>query len=223
MPGARPIIDPHGGYRDLRAFHVAEAIYDGTIAFTRLYVKDRTRTVDQMVQAARSGKQNIAEGSRASGTSKLTEIRLTDVARASLDELLLDYEDFLRLNGYEKWLKDDPKAVYIRKLGQTPAGENVTAGPATHHSKYRSYVEEKGCENAANTLICLIHQANFLIDQLLRRLERDYANKGDIKERVTRLHRSQRSRTIHQMASQADVSDVSDLSNTSDLSDTEKA
>jgi four helix bundle protein len=109
---------PHGGYRRLRSFQAAEIIYDGTVNFCDRFVNRRSRTHDQMVQAARSGRQNIAEGSRASATSSQTELRLVNVARASLDELLLDYEDFLRQRGLRMWEKDDPQAREVRKVGQ---------------------------------------------------------------------------------------------------------
>jgi restriction system protein len=122
-----------------------------------------------MIQAARSGGQNIAEGSVASATSRKMEIKLTAVARASLEELLLDYEDFLRQNGLSQWPKDHEKAVFIRKLGQR---------------KDRTYVEEKSPEIAANTLICLIHQANFLLDTLLREQERRFLEEGGFNEKL---------------------------------------
>src|SRR6267154_546899 len=108
---------PHGGYRRLRSFQVTEIIYDATVVFCERFVDRRSRTVDQMVQAARSGRQNIAEGSRASATSSQTELRLVNVARASLDELLLDYEDFLRQRGLKQWEKDDPEARRVREAG----------------------------------------------------------------------------------------------------------
>jgi restriction system protein len=101
---------PSGGYRDLRSFRASTLVYDATVAFCDRFVDKRSRTVDQMVQAARSGRQNIAEGSRASATSSQTELRLVNVARASLDELLLDYEDFLRQRGFRQWRKDDREA-----------------------------------------------------------------------------------------------------------------
>jgi four helix bundle protein len=108
----------HGGYRKLRSFQVAEFIYDGTVAFCGRFLDSRrTRLVDQMVQAARSGRQNIAEGSRASGTSSQTELRLVGVARASLDELLLDYEDYLRQHSLPLWSKDHPEAREVRAIG----------------------------------------------------------------------------------------------------------
>src|SRR3972149_6171998 len=109
---------PHGGYRRLRSFQTAEIVYDGTVAFCKRFVDKRSRTHDQMVQAARSGRQNIAEGSRASATSRHTELRLVNVARASLDELLLDYEDFLRQRGLPAWDKDDPQAREVRGVGK---------------------------------------------------------------------------------------------------------
>src|SRR5580765_224340 len=108
---------PHGGYRRLRSFQVTEIIYDGTVVFCDRFVDKRSRTHDQMVQAARSGRQNIAEGSRAAATSSQTELRLVNVARASLDELLLDYEDFLRQRGKVMWRKDDPAARAVRAVG----------------------------------------------------------------------------------------------------------
>ncbi len=107
---------PSGGYRRLRSFRVTTVIYDATVSFCERFVDKRSRTVDQMTQAARSGRQNIAEGSRASATSSQTELRLVNVARASLDELLLDYEDFLRQRGLQQWKKDDPRAREVRAV-----------------------------------------------------------------------------------------------------------
>lgn len=187
---ARPIVSKHGGYRNLVAYQLAEAIYDGTVSFTGRHLDPRSRTVDQMVQAARSGKQNIAEGSRASGHSSKTEFKLIGVARASLEELLLDYEDFLRVNGLALWDKDHEKAVYIRKIRPAlpPSDSRIT------YALYRRYIEDLGPENAANTLIVLIHQANFLLDRLLRRLEQDFVTKGGITEKMydaRKKHRSQ--------------------------------
>src|SRR5687768_7034111 len=108
---------PSGGYRELRSFQVATVIYDATASFCDRFVDKRSRTHDQMVQAARSGRQNIAEGSRAAATSSETELRLVNVARASLDELLLDYEDFLRQRGKRQWSKDDREAREVRAVG----------------------------------------------------------------------------------------------------------
>src|SRR5437773_6348322 len=127
MSGDSSTLRPHGGYRRLRSFQVTEIIYDGTVAFCDRFVDKRSRTHDQMVHAARSGRQNIAEGSRASATSSQTELRLVNVARASLDELLLDYEDFLRQRGQRLWTKDDPEARAVRGVGSR-AGSADQAG-----------------------------------------------------------------------------------------------
>jgi four helix bundle protein len=110
---------PSGGYRTLRSFQAATVIYDATVSFCERFIDKRSRLVDQMVQAARSGRQNIAEGSRASATSSQTELRLVNVARASLDELLLDYEDFLRQRGKRQWAKDDAGAKAVRAVGKS--------------------------------------------------------------------------------------------------------
>jgi len=128
-----------------------------------------------MVQAARSGKQNIAEGSLASGTSKKTELKLIGVARASFGELLEDYEDFLRQRGLRLWEKDDPRVIAIRKIAYKSDKSYTT---------YKTYIENQDPEIAANTLICLINQANFLLDQLLRSLEKEFLEKGGFSERL---------------------------------------
>jgi restriction system protein len=110
---------PTGGYRDLQSYQMSEIVYDGTVSFCDRFIGKRSRTHDQMVQAARSGKQNIAEGCMASGTSKKTELKLIGVARASLEELLLDFQDYLRQKGLSLWGKDHAKAKEVRALGQT--------------------------------------------------------------------------------------------------------
>lgn len=119
MKEAGRIIDPHGGYRNLRSYQMAEIVYDATVVFCDRWISRRSRTHDQMVQAVRSGRQNIAEGSMASGTSSKFELKLVGVARASLEELLLDYEDFLRQRGFALWGKNNPRAQKIRKGGFT--------------------------------------------------------------------------------------------------------
>src|SRR3989339_2211757 len=141
------LIPPHGGYRELQSYRMAEIVFDGTAAFCDRFIDRRSRTHDQMVQAARSGKQNIAEGSMASGTSKKTEIKLVGVARASLEELLLDYEDYLREHRLEIWTKENPRVTEIRALSYTTNKS---------HKTYLSYLS--AAEAAANCLICLIHQ-----------------------------------------------------------------
>jgi four helix bundle protein len=169
MPHSPPknpinLIPAHGGYRNLKSFQHAELVYDATVKFCDRFIDKRSRTHDQMVQAARSGRQNIAEGSQASGTSKKFELKLVGVARASLEELLLDFEDFLRQRGLSLWGKGHPTAQVVRHL----AYENNRS-----YSTYSSYIEKAPPETAANTVICLIHQTNYLLDQQLRRLEKD--------------------------------------------------
>lgn len=178
------LIPPHGGYQNLAAYQMAEIVHDGTVVFARQYVSKFSRTVDQMVQAARSGKQNIAEGSMASGTSKKTELKLMGVARASLEELLVDYKDFLRQNGYEQWPKDHEKALYIRQLARKEGTEDRSY---KSYGTYKTYIETKGAENAANTMLCLIHQTNFLLDQLLRQLGEAFKENGGFSERIYRV------------------------------------
>ena len=119
---------PSGGYRNLRSFQTTSVIYDGTVSFCDRFMDKRSRTVDQMVQAARSGRQNIAEGSRASAASTQTELRLINVARASLDELLLDFEDFLRQRGLPQWAKGDPRALAVREVGKNRTDRSDRSG-----------------------------------------------------------------------------------------------
>ncbi|MBI2621406.1 MAG: four helix bundle protein [Candidatus Levybacteria bacterium] len=165
----------HGGYRNLKSYQTATLIYDLTAEFCNLYIKKTSRTYDQMVQAARSGRQNIAEGSQASGTSKKSEIKLVGVARASLEELLLDYEDFLRQRGLKIWDKDDPRAWEIR---------NLTYKTDKSYETYRSYL--KSPETAANCLICLINQANYLLDRQIQSLEKSFIEEGGYTENLFR-------------------------------------
>lgn len=181
----RRFIPPHGGYEDLLSFQKARIVYDGTVWFCKHYLERRDRTNDQMVQAARSGKQNILEGSQASGTSKATEIKLTNVARASLEELLEDYRDFLRVRGLALWQKDSREATFVRKLG---AKRDVS------YETYRTYIETRPAEVAANILICLIHQTNYLLDQQIRQLERAFLEEGGLRERMTRARLRERAK-----------------------------
>jgi restriction system protein len=175
---------PSGGYRRLRSFQVAEIIYDGTVSFCDRFVNKRSRTHDQMVQAARSGRQNIAEGSRASATSSQTELRLVNVARASLDELLLDYEDFLRQRGLAQWGKDDSKAAKVRAVGRlNPPDQSDRTDPADAKA-YDFWLTHADPAVVANTLICLIHQANYLLDRQIAGLERQFIQEGGYSERL---------------------------------------
>ena len=179
------LIPPHGGYRELKSYQNAEIVYDGTVAFCERFVDRRSRTHDQMVQAARSGKQNIAEGSMASGTSKKTELKLVNVARASLEELLLDFEDFLRQHGLALWDKEHPTAQAVRKLVYRTNRSYET---------YKPYIENSPPEVAANTLICLINQTNYLLDQQLRQLEQQFVEEGGFTERLYRARLEARKR-----------------------------
>jgi restriction system protein len=185
---------PHGGYRRLRSFQVTEIIYDGTVSFCDRFVSKRSRTHDQMVQAARSGRQNIAEGSRASATSSQTELRLVNVARASLDELLLDYEDFLRQRGLPMWSKDDPQAREVRAVGQNYSTDPSDQIDQLDKSAYTHRLTHSDPAVVANTLICLIHQANYLLDRQIAGLEKQFIREGGYSERLhaARLQERQR-------------------------------
>ena len=180
---AEGFIPPHGGYENLLSFRKARIVYDATVHFCDRYVDRRSRTHDQMVQAARSGKQNILEGSQASGTSRETEIKLVNVARASLEELLEDYRDFLRVRDAVLWDKNSREALFVRKLGSQ---QDVSYGT------YRTYLETRPPEVCANIIICLIHQTNYLLDQLLKTLEKDFLEKGGLRENMTKARLARR-------------------------------
>ncbi len=177
---------PSGGnYQELLSYRKAEVVYDFTHRFCERHLKRGDRTIDQMVQAARSGKQNIAEASKASVTSTETELKLTNVARASLEELLLDYQDYLRVRDQPQWDKDSKEALYVRKRGRA---KNET------YETYRPFMDSRPPEVLANIAICLIHQANYLLDQQIRRQEKDFVQKGGLRERMTQArltHRKQ--------------------------------
>ncbi len=170
------LLMPHGGYKNLKAYEASEIVYDATVAFCDRFIDRRSRTHDQMVQAARSGKQNLVEGSAAAGTSSKTELRLVGVARASLEEVLADVEDFLRQRGLPKWNKDDSRAREVRQLAYEKNRSYKT---------YRTYVEEQSPEITANTLLCLINQTTYLIDRLKQQLEEAFLEHGGIGERMT--------------------------------------
>lgn len=181
------IIPARGDYHTLHAFQKSEVVYDITFRFAHKYLSLGDRTVDQMIQAARSGKKNLLEGSKAGRASKEMELKLTNVARASLEELLDDFLDFLRLRDLPIWQKDSKEARFVRQLGRRE--------PQTYEL-YREFVETRPAEIVANIALCLIHQANFLIDQQLLRLEKDFVQQGGLRERMTRarlVHRSRES------------------------------
>jgi len=208
-----------GGYRRMATFQTATIIYDATVWFCEKYLDRRSRTVDQMVQAARSGRQNIAEGSRASATSSQTELRLVNVARASLEELLLDYEDFLRHRHLTQWTSDGPDASKVRRVPrefreqqsrhrQTDSDPSDRSNPSdsqppsdlthlTDHQRYALYapwLDHADPAIRANALICLIHQANYLLDQQIRSLEQNFVQEGGLRERMTKARLQYRNR-----------------------------
>ncbi|NLB70213.1 MAG: four helix bundle protein [Lentisphaerae bacterium] len=212
-PATDRVIPPHGGYEDLLSFQKSRIVYDATVEFCERFISKYSRTHDQMVQAARSGKQNILEGSQASGTSKEAEIKLTNVARASLEELLEDYRDFLRSGGHAEWDKNSKEALYVRKLSAgkiaptadygtkgTNATNKKSADAGNHHRSpmshkphspvtfetFRPFFETRPPEILANIIISLIHQTNYLLDQQIRHLEQDFLKKGGLRERMTR-------------------------------------
>ena len=175
------IIQSHGGYKNLKSYQTATIAQDFTAEFCRRYIDKRSRTHDQMVQAARSGKQNIAEGSQDSGTSSKIEIKLVGVARGSLEELKADYKDFLRHNNLKLWEKDDPRAREIRQLAYV---ENKS------YETYSSYIENP--ESAANCAITIINQANYLLDRQLKALEGKFLKEGGFTERMNKTRRDRR-------------------------------
>ena len=183
QPIQRPIIPPRGDYQTLLSFQKAEVVYDITFRFAQKFLSKGDRTVDQMIQSARSGKQNILEGSKAATTSKETEIKLTNVGRASLEELLADYRDYLRVRDLQIWDKDSREARYVRDLGRR--------SPQTFEL-YREFVETRPADVIANIAICLIHQTNYLLDQQLKTLEKEFIEEGGLRERMTKARLSYR-------------------------------
>ena len=183
MPGY--FIPPHGGYENLLSFQKARIVYDGTVRFCERFLNKRDRTYDQMVQAARSGKQNIIEGSQASGTSKETEIKLTNVARASLEELLEDYRDFLRVRGLAEWTKEDPHVQRLRALNRQPD---------CNYDTFKKGIEHPDPAIAANVMIGLIKLTNYLLDRQLAYLEEAFVKEGGLRERMTRSRLEERSK-----------------------------
>jgi four helix bundle suffix protein len=180
---AERFIPKHGGYRNLLSYQKSEIIYDGTVFFCDRFIHRHSRTHDQMIQAARSGKQNIVEGSMASGTSKEMEIKLTNVARASLEELLTDYRDFLRTRGAAEWPADHPYSRRLRALNKDPQGT---------YESFRGGIEHRDPVISANVMIGLIRVASYLLDRQIRQQERAFLKEGGLRERMTRTRLVQR-------------------------------
>ncbi|MBQ1884262.1 MAG: four helix bundle suffix domain-containing protein [Bacteroidales bacterium] len=177
----------HGNYRNLRVYKVTEIIYDITYYFAQKYLSKGDRTVDQMVQAARSGKQNIAEGNQAAATSSETEIKLTNVAKASLEELLIDYEDYLRVRKLEQWNKLHPRFETMRQYARS---EQIM-------KDYSKYIVRMTDEEIANLCITLIHQAIFMLFKLLEHMQERFVKEGGIKEIMYKARTEYRNEQKH--------------------------
>ena len=184
-PSSDNFIPPHGGYQELLSYQKALVVYQATLYFCDRFIDKRSRTHDQMVQAARSGKQNILEGSQASGTSKETELKLTNVARASQEELLEDYRDFMRARKIEEWTPDHRYAQRLRRLNRTPGANYET---------FKKGIEHPDPAICANVIVGLIKVTNYLLDRQLCRLEQDFLKEGGLRERMTRARLAARSR-----------------------------
>ena len=177
MTETKTFIPKHGGYRNLLSYQRAEIIYDGTTYFVKRFYRKPDRTIDQMVQAARSGKQNIAEGCMASATSKKFEIKLINVARASLEELKIDYEDFLRTQKLQIWDKEHRFVTRFREINRTPNANYQT---------FEKAIEHENPEVSANVMICLINIATYLLARQIKSLEKDFIQNGGLRERMTK-------------------------------------
>jgi four helix bundle suffix protein len=204
------LIPLHGGYRKLKSFQVAQLAYDVTVRFCDRYIEKRSRTHDQMVQAARSGVQNIAEGSQASGTSKKTELKLTNVARASLEELRLDYEDFLRQRGLPLWAREDARRAELIARRPATADDVAAWARAVHDGQdgrrgqcgrgqarqesIESTVSTKSIypEISANGALALIMVACSLLNRQIASLERAFVEEGGFTERLYRVRSARR-------------------------------
>lgn len=201
------LIQSHGGYRNLESFQVAQLVFDVTVRFCEKYVSNFSRTKDQMVQAARSGVQNIAEGSQASATSKKTELKLTQVARASLEELKLDYEDFLRQNNFALWQRDNPlrQSLIDRRCqnadevalwvveeykGQNE-GKNTMSTESTESSMSTKSTKNYA-EFSANAVLVLLAVACALLDRQVKTLAEAFEDEGGFTQRLYRVRKEKR-------------------------------
>ncbi|MFO7973266.1 MAG: four helix bundle suffix domain-containing protein [Candidatus Hydrogenedentota bacterium] len=180
-----PLIPPRGDPTTLKSFQKAEVVYDFTYRFAHKFLERKDCTIDQMIQAARSGKKNLLEGSRLGRTSKEMEIKLTNVAYGSLAELRDDYRDFLCAREYPVWEKDSKEALFVREFGKRQ--------PQTYEL-YREFMETRPPWILANIAICLISQAMYLIDRQLDRLERDFVAQGGLREKMTRVRLAYRNK-----------------------------
>ncbi len=181
----KDFIPPHGGYKDLISYQKAKIIYDATVYFCSRFIAQDKRTREQMIQAARSGKQNIVEGSLASGTSKQTELFLTGVAWSSLGELLEDYEDYCRINNIEEWGEDDPGRKRMRELNRIPKADYET---------FRKGIENEDPAVCVNVIVGLIKVTCYLLDQQMKRMRKDLVEEGGLREKITRARLEERER-----------------------------
>jgi four helix bundle suffix protein len=206
------LIPLHGGYRKLKSFQVAQLAYDVTVRFCDRYIEKRSRTHDQMVQAARSGVQNIAEGSQASGTSKKTELKLTNMARASLEELRLDYEDYLRQRGLTRWPREDVRRAEL--IARRPAtaddvaewaqvvhdgqdgrhGQGGQSGPKQNSTESIQSTKSTYAEISANGALALLAVACSLLDRQIATLEKNFVEEGGFTERLYKVRSERRIR-----------------------------
>ena len=219
MSGDDGVLLSHGGYEHLRSYKVAEAVYDATVVFCNRFIDKRSRTHDQMVQAARSGVRNISEGSGAAATSRKTEIKLTNVARASLsDELASDFKSFLIQRGLRVWHKDSPEAKSIRERLKYDVATNLPPSSdgmprLTGLAGLSDFVAKSEPELAANAMLCAVNQAAYLLRRQIESQSRDFVEHGGFTERLYA------SRVKARESDRADKSDVSDKSDKSDKSD----
>ena len=191
------LIPSHGGYRDLKSFQVARLVYDVTVRFRDAYIEPRSRACDQMVQAARSGVQNIAEGSMASATSRKTELKLTSVAKASLEELCLDYEDFLRQRGLSLWARTDPRREALFEKRCASVDDVAAWAREVHDGKHGGLSGPGGppatyAEIAANAALLLITVACSLLDRQIQALASAFEREGGFTERLYRVRKHSR-------------------------------
>jgi len=191
---------PSGGYRKAASFQTATLIYDATYWFCEKFIDSRSRTLDQMIQAARSGRQNIAEGSRAAATSSQTELRLVNVARSSLEELLLDYEDYLRHRHLRQWASSSAESSAVREVPQRFKRDRSAQSDLTElidqerWALYAFWLEHESAEVRANAIICLIHQANYLLDRQIASLEAAFVEEGGYSEQLAAARLAERER-----------------------------
>lgn len=199
----RQRLRPSGGYRKTASFQTATLIiYDATYWFCEKFLDPRSRTVDQMVQAARSGRQNIAEGSRFAATSSQTELRLVNTARSSLEELLLDYEDYLRHGRLRLWAPDSPEAKAVRAVAWQKANPSDPSGRTDlmdltdeqRWARYARWLDHEDPATRANATICLIHQANYLLDHQISALEQAFIEEGGYSEQLAAERLAERER-----------------------------